>query len=87
MTVTVDIQVNQKNNAMQMAWTAVHDADKAQPWVLLFRNGKAVKTPVSLGMRGSMAVEVLSGLQAGDQLVPLSETGIHEGSHLRAFTP
>jgi HlyD family secretion protein len=87
MTVTVDIQVNQKNKAMQMAWTAVHDADKSQPWVLLFHNGKAVKTPVGLGMRGSLAVEVVSGLQAGDQLVPLSETGIHEDSRLRAFTP
>ncbi|MEI6483758.1 MAG: efflux RND transporter periplasmic adaptor subunit [Betaproteobacteria bacterium] len=87
MTVTVDIEVNKKSNAMQVPWAAVHDADKAQSWVLTLQNGKAVKTPVTPGMRGSVSVEIVSGLKATDQLVPVSETGIHEGSHLRALVP
>ena len=87
MTITVDIKVNKKSKAMQVPWAAVHDADKAQPWVLTLQNGKAVKTPVTPGMRGSVSVEIVSGLKASDQLVPVSETGIHEGSHLRALVP
>lgn len=87
MTVTVDIEVNKKSKAIQVPWTVVHDAVKPQPWVLLFQNGKAVKTLVNLGLRGSAAVEIVSGLQVSDQLVPLSETGIHDGSHLRPVLP
>lgn len=87
MTITVDIEVNKKSKAMQVPWAAVHDADKVQPWVLTLQNGKAVKTPVTPGMRGSVSVEIVSGLKATDLLVPVSETGIREGSHLRALVP
>ena len=87
MTVTVDIEVNKKSKTMQVPWAAVHDADKVQPWVLTLQNGKAVKTPVTPGMRGSVSVEIVSGLNATDLLVPVSETRIREGSHLRVLVP
>jgi len=67
---------------LQIPVSAVHSA-KQQPWVLLVRDQHAVKTPVLLGLHGPVAVEVISGLQVGDLLVPGVNTDIVDGSRLR----
>ena len=83
MTVSVDMEVSKRVQAMQIPMAALHNADKPQPWVLVVRDNKAVKVPVTLGLQTPSMVEALSGVRVGDLLVPVSETGLHEGSHLR----
>ena len=87
MTVTVDIEVDRRVDVMRVPVSAVHGTNKASPWVLLFQAPIAVKTPVKLGLIGREVVQILSGLKPGDQLVPVSETGVSEGTRLRAVTP
>ena len=82
MTVSIDIEVARRGNVLTVATDAVHDAGSDHPWVLAVRNGRAVKQPVTLGMRGDVAVEALSGVAAGEQLVPASNGVIVAGNRV-----
>ena len=86
MTVSVDIEVDKRIATLQIPMNTVH-AIEQQPWVLLVHETLAVKTPVVLGLRGQGVVQVISGLQAGDQLVPLVNTAIQDSSRLRIAKP
>jgi hypothetical protein len=67
--------------------TAVHTENKGETWVLRVQNKRAVKTPMVLGLKNQRMAQVVSGLQMGDALVPASEAGLHDGSHLRIKSP
>jgi HlyD family secretion protein len=62
----------------------LEDAASDQPWVLVVRNQRAVKQFVTLGLRGDTRVEVLSGITAGEGVVPVSKTGVKAGQRVRA---
>ena len=53
MTVSVDIEVAAKDDALVAAVRAVHDVLSGAPWVLGIKDGRAVKQPVTLGLRGN----------------------------------
>jgi HlyD family secretion protein len=48
------------------------------------RDGRAVRQPVKLGIRGAGRTEILDGLAAGEAVVPPSEAAVREGSRVRA---
>jgi len=83
MTVSVDIQVATRANAVLVPTDAIHDADGANPWVLKVDGGHARRHAVRLGLHSGGLSEVLAGLQAGDLVVPATEPGILDGSRLR----
>ncbi|MDE2628987.1 MAG: efflux RND transporter periplasmic adaptor subunit [Burkholderiales bacterium] len=83
MTVSVDIRVATRARALLVSLDAVHDADAAQPWVLKVEGRRARRQGVRLGLRSGGLAEVLAGLQAGDRVVPLAASDIHDGSRLR----
>jgi HlyD family secretion protein len=83
MTVSVDIQVASRANAVLVPSDAVHDPDAAQPWVLRVDEGRAHRTAVRIGLRSGGWSEVLDGLHAGDLVVPSAAPGVHDGSRLR----
>ena len=87
MTVSVDIEVAKRSAALHIPMTALHNSDKALPWVLVVRNHEAIQVPVAVGLQSKNIAEVLSGLQAGERLVPVAEAGIHAGSRLRVKNP
>jgi len=87
MTVSVDIKVDERSQVMQIPMTAVHTENKGETWVLRVQNKRAVKTPMVLGLKNQRMAQVVSGLQVGDALVPASEAGLHDGSHLRIKSP
>ncbi len=68
MTVSVDIEVARRANALLVPAEAVRDADST-PWVLVVEGGRARKQPVRLGARGVAQVEILEGLKEGDVVV------------------
>ena len=87
MTVSVDIEVERRTQALLLAQTAIHEVDSAAPWVLVVRNGKAVRQGLGLGLVSQGKVQVLSGLQAGEMVVPTAQTGVHEGGRIRQALP
>lgn len=82
MTVSVDVEVARRNHALVVPVDALHEPDAASPWVLKVKEGRALRQPVKLGLRGVGFVEVLEGLQAGDQLVPGSAK-LQDGARIR----
>ncbi len=65
MTVSVDIDVASKEKTLVLPATDVHDELSSAPWVLSVRDGRAYKAPVTLGLHGLNAVEIVDGLAEG----------------------
>ena len=70
MTVSVDLTVASKKNALTVPTDAIHDAATA-PWVFLVDAGTVVRRDVTLGIAGEGQSEIASGVSAGE-LVALS---------------
>ncbi len=85
MTVSVDIEVARRAQAVVAPTEAVRDATTAQPWVLAVRNGRAERVPVKVGLRGDGRLEVLEGATPGDALIPASLGLITAGQKVRAL--
>ena len=84
MTVSVDIEVARRQDVLVAPANAVHDPASAHPWVLVVRDGRAVRQAVTVGMRGDAAVEILGGVAAGDALVPVTNASVAPGQRVRA---
>ena len=82
MTVSVDIEVARRPQALLLSSAAVRDADNAAPWVLRVEEGRAVKVPVHVGLRSGGLTEVLDGLNEGDLV--LSGMAVQPGQRVRA---
>ena len=83
MTVSVDIEVARRPQALLLPLATVHDADSAAPWVLRVQGGRAEKVAVQLGLRSGGWLEALQGVQAGDLLLPASAV-VQAGDRVRA---
>lgn len=86
MTVSVDIETARRDATLIIPARDVHDGSTASPWVLGMREGRAVKRPVKLGLKGRGSVEIVDGLGAGDVVVPIG-SGVITGQKIRAIRP
>ena len=84
MTVSVDIEVARRTQAVLLPTQALRDADTAEPWVLKLHDGRTQRQAVQTGLRSNGWVEVLQGLRAGEQIVPASTPAVMAGQRLRA---
>ncbi len=84
MTVSMDIEVARRSGVVIAPADAVHDAAGAAPWVLVVRNGEAVRQPVAVGLRGDDRLELVSGVAPGEALVPASHPAVRAGQRVRA---
>ncbi len=82
MTVSVDIEVARRFDALALPFAAVHDAAGAAPWVMKVSAGRAVKQRVMLGLRAADKVEIVQGLQAGDAII--AAANVAPGRRVRA---
>lgn len=73
MTVSVEMVGGSKKEALVLPSGAVRDADRQAPWVLALRDGRAVRVPVTLGLRGVGAVEIVKGVVEGERVIPQTE--------------
>jgi HlyD family secretion protein len=83
MTVSVEIGVGERKDALTLPSEMVRDATSAQPWLLVASDGRAERRPVKLGLRGTGRVEVVSGLKEGDIVLP-PQSGVEPGDKVRA---
>jgi len=68
MTVSLEIEVARRPKVLTVPSETVRNASTA-PWVLVAREGKAVRQNVVLGIRGNGASEITSGLKEGEMVL------------------
>lgn len=85
MTVSVDIEANRIDNALLIPVSAVHDFATQAPWVFLIQEGVAKKRLIGLGIESQGLVQVLSGLSAGDWVVPVQSAEVRDGLPVRVL--
>jgi HlyD family secretion protein len=83
MTVSVDIEVARRTAVLTLPADAVRAGDGHSPWVLAVRDGRAVKQPVKLGLRGEGSVEIVEGLAEGELAVATGTAGVSPGERVR----
>jgi HlyD family secretion protein len=84
MTVSVDIEVARRAQALIVPLSTIHDADAA-PWVLRLEGRHAMRRPVQLGLRSGGLAEVLGGLAEGDAVL-VGSAGVKTGARVRAVS-
>lgn len=82
MTMSVDIEVARKPDALVLPAAAVHDPLTLKPWVLVAEGGRAVRKPIRVGLRGDGRLEVVEGVAPGDAVIPV-RANIAAGARLR----
>lgn len=68
MTVSVDMAVDRRENALLLPMSAVHDLHN-RAWVNVVRGGRVVAQPLQLGLGSGGVVQVLSGVTPGEQVI------------------
>lgn len=86
MTVSVDIETARRDQVLALPRRAVHDLQAGAPWVLVARDGRAHRQAVKLGLIGNSRVEILDGLQAGEEAIP-DGAGVVVGQRVRPVLP
>src|SRR5690606_38035111 len=81
MTVSVEIELARRENALIVPAEAVVDASGAAPYVLVIEGGRAVRRDVTLGMRAGELFEVQDGVEEGERLV-LGGAGVEPGTRV-----
>lgn len=87
MTVSVDIEVGRRKDALLIPADALRDLKSDMADVLKVNGGRAVKQTVKIGARDAGMVEILEGLAEGDQVVPGTATAIKDGQKVRVKRP
>ena len=82
MSVEANIVTREKPNALLIP------ADAVQGNAVFVLDGATVrKREVKIGIRGTRAVEVLSGLADGERVAAPAATGLEDGAHVRVIEP
>jgi membrane fusion protein (multidrug efflux system) len=81
----LQINYDQRADALVIPRNALLD-DESQPAVYTVRDGKAVRTPVTLGYVDGEWVEVRGGLKQGDPVVTAGKVALREGSPVQVIT-
>ncbi len=83
MTVSIDVEVARKPQALIAPSADVRGLNGLTPWLLIVRDGQAVRLPVKVGLVSAGKAEILSGAAVDDQVIPASATNIAEGRRVR----
>lgn len=82
MTVSIDVEVARRESALVLPAETVRETETT-PWVLVVRQRRAQRQPVSLGLRGEGMVEITAGLREGDAVVSPEAVKIRPGARVR----
>jgi HlyD family secretion protein len=87
MTVSVDIEIARRADAVILPVGSVSGVTTPTPWVLKVVSGRAKRSPITLGIVSGGIAEIVSGLKAGDLVVPAGNSAIKDGHRVRASVP
>lgn len=82
----VTLVTERRSDALLVPEQAIF-ARGAESFVYVVRDGKALLTPIELGLRQGARVEVRAGLQAGDQIVTAGHLKLRDGAPVRLIEP
>jgi HlyD family secretion protein len=83
MTVSVEIRIADKQDALTLDALAVRARESGKPWVWQVENGKVSRRDITLGARGNGVLEITAGLQEGDTAVAAPTLSLDEGQRIR----
>ncbi|WP_084545393.1 efflux RND transporter periplasmic adaptor subunit [Derxia gummosa] len=83
MTVSIDIAVARKPQALVLPLADVRDLASGKPWVMTLADGRAQRTPVRAGLRGDADIEIADGLPEGASVIAGGEP-VRLGQRVRA---
>ena len=86
MTVSVDIEVARRPQAIIVSADDLHDLAKGKPWLLKADGGYARLQHVTVGLVSAGKAEVLEGLSEGAVVVPAAAK-IRDGQRIRVRAP
>lgn len=86
MTVSVDIEVAKRHQAVLVPTEAVHSLDSNEPWVMKIVSGKTARTPIRLGLRSQGMCEVLDGLRVGDEVLANANLAVNDKARVRPIS-
>ena len=81
MTVSADLELQRKENALVLPVRAVRARASEAPFVLVVEDGEAVRREVRLGLRSEEHLEILEGLEAGTEVI--LSAGVEAGDRVR----
>ncbi len=84
MTVSVVIEGGTRQGVLLVPGSAVRDATTPNPFVIVIQARRAVRRDVRLGPRAGDEVEVVSGLEAGEEVVLTGSKPVAPGQPIRA---
>jgi HlyD family secretion protein len=82
MTVSIDIAVADKPDALVVPAAAIREPSAPEPYVLVIRDGAAARVGVRTGARSAAEVEILSGLAPGTPVIV--DAAVAPGDRVRA---
>jgi len=74
----VSVTAAEKTDALVVPRDAVVQVNN-QPTVFVAEDGRAVARPVQTGITDDKSIEIVSGIEAGDQIVTLGQNGLRDG--------
>ena len=83
MTVSVNVETDKRERALAIPNDALSNIKGNKAVVVLVRDRKIQRQPVTLGLRGLAMSEVTSGLSEGDQVLANAESLLEEGARVR----
>jgi HlyD family secretion protein len=87
MTVSVDIEVARRAQAIVVPSEALHDAAGRAPWVLKVDGRRLRRQPVRLGLSAAGSTEIVAGLQPGELVAAGGTAGLADGARVRPVAP
>jgi HlyD family secretion protein len=84
MTVSVEVSGANRKDVVIVPTEAVRDAATAAPWVLVMKDGRAAKQPVSIGLKGEGKTEILTGVEPGATVILPSAIPVPPGERVHA---
>ena len=86
LTVSAEIIGARRSGTVILPSDAIRDAANASAHVLVVRDGRVVRQPIKVGLRGDGKTEILDGVAPGDAVIPAAQASVSVGQRVRADT-
>jgi HlyD family secretion protein len=83
MTVSVDVEVARRAQAIVVPSESLHDSASGAPWVMTVEGRRLRRQPVTLGVSGAGNTEIVAGLQPGQLVAAAGTAGLADGARVR----
>jgi HlyD family secretion protein len=80
----VEVRGASRQGTVIVPTEAIRDAATMEPWVLVVKDGRAVKQSVSIGLKGEGKTEIRTGIEPGDRVILPAGAPVTPGERVHA---